>query len=81
LNYLSDLIANESHPRKTLIRIDAINFGVLERVSPLGRIKFSAIVILRTMPKKPAYFEIASFVSRGVGKNISSILSTLRMLH
>jgi hypothetical protein len=81
LDYLLDLIANESHARKTPIRIDTISFGVFDRASPLGKIKLSAIAILRTMPKKPAYFEIASFVSRGVGKNISSILSTLRRLY
>jgi hypothetical protein len=70
-----DLIAKESQPRKMPIKIDTIIFGVFEIVSPLGRIKFRAKAILITIPKKPAYFESASFAPLGVGKNISSILS------
>jgi len=31
--------------------------------------------MLTTMPMKPAYFEIASFESWGVGKNMADILS------
>jgi hypothetical protein len=61
--YLWGLIAKDSQPRKIPINIDTINFGVFESVSPVGRIKLSATVMLTTIPKKPAYFEIASFIS------------------
>ena len=71
------MIAKDNQPRKMLINSDTINFGVFESVSPVGRIKLSAIVMLMTIPKKPAYFEIASFISWVAGKNISSILSII----
>jgi hypothetical protein len=79
--YLSALIAKDNHPRKTPIKTTVNIFGVLEKVSPEGRIKFNANAILTTIPKKPAYFEIASLASCGVGKNISSILSAIRGLN
>ena len=77
--YLLDLIAKDNQPRKILINIDTINFGAFESVSPVGRIKLSTTAMLTTIPKKPAYFEIASFISCVVGKNISSILSVIRL--
>ena len=61
--YLLGLMAKDSQPRKIPIKIETINFGVSERVSPVGKIKFSTTAMLTTIPKKPAYFEIASFIS------------------
>jgi hypothetical protein len=77
--YLLGLMAKDNQPRKTPIKIDTINFGVFEKVSPVGKIKLSANAILMTIPKKPAYFETASFISWVTGKNISSILSLIRL--
>jgi hypothetical protein len=79
--YFVGLIANDSQPRKTAIKITVNNFGVFEKVSLVGRIKYNANAILITIPKKPAYFEIASLASCGVGKNILFILSEIRGLN
>ena len=79
--YLFCLIAKDSQPRKMLIKITVNIFGVLEKASPVGRIKLSANAILTTIPKNPAYVEIASLALCGVGKNISSILSAIRGLY
>jgi hypothetical protein len=73
-------MAKDSQLRKTPIKIVTINFGVCVSVSPEGKIKLSAKAMLITIPKKPAYFEIASLAS-DVGKNISSILSIIKSLY
>jgi len=56
-------MAKDKQPRKIPINIDTIIFGVFESVSPVGKIKLSTTAMLTTIPKKPAYFEIASFIS------------------
>jgi hypothetical protein len=78
LIYFFDFTAKDNQPKQIPIKIDTKMVADFDKAPPADKIRLNANAILTTMPKKPAYLEIASFVSWGVGKNMSRILSVVR---